>query len=77
MPKTKPVTQQPDVSYVNEGTIIMVEPVSQAAKDWFKEHVSTEEWQWMGDAFACEPRMFSDLLDGLINEGFLVEGSRG
>ena len=61
-----------DVKVRNEGSVIMVTPVSPEAKDWVNENVSLEGWTWMGDSFAVEPRMADDLLSGMADAGFIV-----
>lgn len=40
-------------------------PLTDAAREWVDENVELESWQWHGDAFACEPRAVSPLLEGM------------
>ena len=54
------------------GSIVLVRPLSEAAKAWIEENVALEGWQWFGGAFACEPRMVEALLDGIVADGFAV-----
>lgn len=61
-----------DVEVRNEGTIIMVTPVSIEAKDWVEENVPLESWQWLGGAFAVEPQYVADLLIGMNESGLAV-----
>lgn len=56
------------------GTIYLVEPVSDAAKEWVKENVPLESWQWLGPAFAVEHRYITDLLAGIRGDGLAIEG---
>lgn len=59
-----------DVSVENlGGSIVFVRPLTDAAREWVNEHVELESWQWMGGAFAVEPRMLEYLLDGMIEDG--------
>lgn len=62
-----------DFEVENHGTIVMVRPVSEAAKAWVAENVGLESWQWFGDAFGCEPRMAGALVEGMLDDG-LVQG---
>lgn len=62
-----------DFEVEDHGTIVMVRPVSEAAKAWVEENVYLEGWQWFGDAFSCEPRMAGALVDGMVDFG-LVQG---
>jgi len=68
----KPGKQAVDVEVSNQGSIVMIRPVSKAAKDWVDEKVQLEGWQWMGGAFACEPRMVENLVDGMTGDGLVV-----
>jgi hypothetical protein len=49
----------------------MVEPVSQAAKDWVAENVPLEDWQWMGPRFAVEHRYIAELVGGMMEDGLM------
>ena len=62
-----------DVRISNHGTIVMVLPVSKAAKDWVKENVDVPSWAWMGGSFACEPRLVDNLIDGMRDAGLEVD----
>jgi len=61
-----------DVTIEDHGSVVMVRPVSDAAKSWVKEHVQLESWQWLGGAFACDHRMVMDLVDGMVEAGLEV-----
>jgi hypothetical protein len=61
---------QSDVLIENEGTIVMFQPVTDAARDWFAENVQTEGWQWFGPRLAVDHRTAGSLITGLLSEGF-------
>lgn len=63
-----------DVQVLNGGSVVMVKPVTQAAQEWVDEHVVLEDWQWMGGAFAVEPRYLDNLLVGMEIDGLTVQG---
>lgn len=65
---------EPDVRIHDAGSVVMVEPVTPAAHDWVTDHVTLEPWQWMGGAFACEPRLLGGLIQWMQNDGLAVEG---
>ena len=49
----------------NHGSICLVRPATDAAREWLAEHT---DGQWFGDALAVEPRYVVDLLDGLSRD---------
>jgi len=63
---------EPDVRIDDQGTLVMFEPISQAAKDWFSEHVQSESWQWMGTRLGVDHRMAQNLVDGIEGAGFTI-----
>ena len=62
----------PDVEFLNHGSIMLVVPLTPAAKDWVDDNLALCTWQWMGNGFACEPRYASDLANGMTNDGLVV-----
>jgi len=63
-----------DIYVENHGSIIAIQPASEAAKAWVDEHVSHEGWQWLGPWLCAEPRQATDLLDGAVGAGLTVDG---
>jgi len=61
-----------DFTVRNEGTVSTFEPHTDRARDWLKKHVQAESWQWLGGLLTVERRYSTDLLYGIINEGFTV-----
>lgn len=57
----------------NHGSVIMVTPVTQDAKDWTTENVQLESWQWMGAAFAVDQHCIDNLIDGIRADGLNVQ----
>lgn len=62
----------PDFEFLNNGSIMLVVPLTPAAKEWVDYNLALESWQWMGNAFACEPRYAGDLAEGMTNDGLVV-----
>lgn len=64
---------QVDVDVLISGSsIVMVEPITYAARRWVDHNVAIESWQWQGPAFACEPRMAADLVQAMGEAGLDV-----
>lgn len=66
------IEQQPDVTFSDQGSITLVTPHTEAATAWVDENVQLEGWQWIGTAFAVEPRFLQHLLDGMAGDGLIV-----
>lgn len=49
----------------NHGSIVLLTPETDAEREFFSEHVQTEDWQWWGDALACEPRYVQPILEAI------------
>ena len=61
----------PDYRIENHGTIFLVRPQNDRARQHLQESISADA-QWFGDALAVEHRYARDLAAGLIEEGFTV-----
>lgn len=61
-----------DVRVSNHGTLYGFRPVSDAAKQWFEDSVSSESWQWMGGTLYVDHRYARNLGEGLQAEGFTL-----
>lgn len=66
------MSNRPDVEFLNHGSVCMVVPLTDAAKDWVEENLALESWQWLGGGFACEPRYAGDLAEGMSSDGLIV-----
>jgi hypothetical protein len=53
----------------NQGSIILLRPLNDAAEAWLDDNVQTEGWQWFGGALATEPRMVLPVLEGFVADG--------
>ena len=61
-----------DIHVDGGGTIYMVTPITQLAKEWVEQHLSLEGWQWLGSAFAVEHRFIANLVQGMRADGLRV-----
>jgi len=64
---------QADVLVENHGSVCMVTPMSLAAHTWVDENVQPEGWQWIGASFSCEPRYVPYLIEGMQDDGLMIE----
>ncbi|NJR79334.1 hypothetical protein [Sphingomonas corticis] len=56
----------------HEGSFAMIEPLTPRAESWLRANVDAEA-TWMGKALVVEFRYFPDLVDAIIDAGFLFE----
>ncbi len=63
-----------DFRILNAGSLIMLTPVTAAAREWVEAHLPHHAQQW-GGAVAIEPRYIGPILDGIMDEGLVIYGS--
>lgn len=63
---------QADVQVDDCGTLFMVTPLSQLAREWVEQHLSLEGWQWLGFSFAVEHRFIQPIVEGMVGDGLRV-----
>jgi hypothetical protein len=62
---------KPDFSVTDEGTVFAFDFLTDTAREWVEENVSSAPWQWMGPKRLVVDRRFADFLAAtLIGEGF-------
>jgi hypothetical protein len=61
-----------DFRVENHGSLVLVFPITQDAKDWLDENVRGEQ-QWFGSGLAVEPRYIADLIAGMYEAGLEQE----
>jgi virulence-associated protein VagC len=62
------MSEKVNIEVRDEGTVVLITPVSKQAKKWIDENVQVESWQWLGQGFAVDHRCAEDLLEGMQNE---------
>jgi hypothetical protein len=60
-----------DFEIDNHGSICILRPLTEAAKEWCDEHLP-EGAMWWGGGCAVEPRYIDDIVDGILNDGLSV-----
>jgi hypothetical protein len=61
-----------DFSISDQGTIISIRPLNQAARQWLDENVVSEPWQWVEGALCVETRVARDLIIEIEEAGFEI-----
>lgn len=61
-----------DVRLRNEGTLFLITPLTELARQWFAEHLPEDALTW-GDATVVEHRFIGDIVEGLLSDGLVVE----
>ena len=70
---TVPSIQSADFQFEDHGSVCLVRPLNDAARQWLDDNVESEGWQWIGGALACEPRLLPNLADGIEADGFTAQ----
>ena len=74
-PEDHPPTETPDMSdfrITDQGSIILIQPLNEAARQWLDENVVSEPWQWVQGALCVEARFARDLLIEIEEAGFEI-----
>jgi hypothetical protein len=58
-------------SVLDEGTVVLITPLSKLAREWTEANVQLEDWQWLGGGFAVDHRFADDLLCGIADAGLM------
>lgn len=66
------MSDSPDFLIRDEGTVVMFTPVSEAAKNFLRDNVQSEPWQWMGESLCVDHRPARELLHVLVNEEMFI-----
>jgi hypothetical protein len=60
--------KQTNFLVTDEGTVVLITPVSDKARQWVDENLSIEAWAWLGDSFGVEHRYAYDILEAISEE---------
>ena len=60
-----------DVKIENHGSLVLIQPLTEAASDWLDENIS-EDAQLFGGAVVVEPRYVEAIVEGMQNDGLEV-----
>lgn len=62
-----------DVLIENHGSVALFTPMTSDARQWIENRVKIEPWQRIGLSIACEPRCLDRIVEGMEEEGLVVE----
>jgi hypothetical protein len=64
----------PDFQLENHGSLFLLRPLNDAAKNWMDEHlpVANPETQFWGDSIIIEPRYVAPVVDGILADGLAL-----
>ena len=65
------MSTQTDFRYQHEGSIGLLFPITDGAKDWVDEHIS-DDAQWFGSGLVIEWRYVDHIIEGIVNDGLGV-----
>jgi hypothetical protein len=63
-----------DFTFVNCGSLWLLQPETEAANDWVAEHLPEDVLTW-GSSIAVEPRYVADIAVGIQSDGLTVEAA--
>ena len=61
-----------DVRVNDQGSVVLLQPITEAASDWIDENIESEGWQWFGGALAVEHRYADAIIEGMQSDGLGV-----
>jgi len=65
------MTKDTDATLVDHGSIVLLTPLSQEARDWITAYLP-ENTMRLGNAIAIERRYVPDIVEGLIADGITL-----
>ena len=61
-----------DFQITDQGSIFLIRPLNEAARQWLDENVVTEAWQWVEGALCVEARFARELVAEITDAGFEI-----
>ena len=63
-----------DISVQNQGSIVLLEPTSEAGREWLQENIGPGNgYQPYWPTAIVEPRYVEPIMEGMIEDGLEVE----
>ena len=66
-----------DFTIEGGGTVYLIRPLSDEARDWLEEHVEIPDYMRLGGAVACEHSYVGPIVEGMLGEGLVLEDGEG
>jgi hypothetical protein len=61
-----------DFELIDHGTIVLVMPITDAAREWLEQHVAHDRIMWTRGSIPVEPRYVDNLVTGVLGDGMNV-----
>jgi len=61
-----------DVRFTDHGTIVLLEPLTEAAQEWVADNISPDAQTWAG-SIVVEPRYVENIVLGMQDDGLAIE----
>ena len=59
-----------DFCIADHGSVFLIRPVSEAARQWLDENIVAEPWQWFAGSLAVDHRFARDIVAQITDAGF-------
>ena len=66
--------QSPDFTLENHGSLFLLRPQTDRAREWMSEHlpVDNPETQFFAGAIVVEPRYIGPIVEGIVGDGLVL-----
>ena len=61
-----------DFTISDQGSIFLIRPLNDAARQWLDENVVAEPWQWVQGALCVDARFARELVAEITDAGFEI-----
>jgi len=61
-----------DFQIADQGSIFLIQPLTEMARQWLDENVVSEPWLWVEGALCVETRFARDLIIEIEEAGFEI-----
>ena len=61
-----------DFQITDQGTVFLIRPLDETARQWLEENIVSEPWQWVQGALCVEARFARDLVIEIDEAGFEI-----
>lgn len=63
-----------DIMVRHDGSITLLQPVSEIGKNWIEQNVESEEWQWLGRFLGIDSHEATVIIEAAGLDGLIVWG---
>ncbi|MBA3724865.1 MAG: hypothetical protein H0W86_00060 [Armatimonadetes bacterium] len=68
----KHILAEIDFRVYNDGSVSILTPITDTAREWTEGNVYFESWQTIGGGICIDHRFLVDLIEGILSEGFTI-----